>query len=102
MRRTWYVEIVSEETEDVMARKKARRRRTTSEKVMLVLGILIALSMLFSLIVGLGSGGGDGTGNAPLPESERFEAPAEPVGAADGEVMPLAMVGPSTVGPPVG
>ncbi len=64
---------------------------------MIVLGILIALSMLASLIVGLGSGGGT---NAPLPESERFEAPAEPVGAMDGEVVPLALVSPSTAGPP--
>jgi hypothetical protein len=83
-----------------MARRKARRRRSTSEKVMIVLGILIALSMLFSLFVGLGGGGGDHTGNAPLPESERFEAPAEPLGAVDVDGVPLAMVGPSTVGPP--
>ena len=67
---------------------------------MIVLGMLIALSMLFSLFVGLGGGGGDPTGNAPLPESERFEAPAEPIGAADGELTPLALASPSTAGPP--
>lgn len=67
---------------------------------MIVLGILIALSMLASLIVGLGSGGQDISGNAPLPESERFEAPAEPLGAVDGEVAPLALASPSTAGPP--
>ena len=67
---------------------------------MIVLGIVIALSMLFSLFVGLG-GGGDTSGNAPLPESERFEAPAEPLGAFDGLIAPLALASPSTAGPPV-
>ena len=66
---------------------------------MLVLGILIALSMIFSLFVGL-SGGGDPTGNAPLPESERFEAPAEPLGALDGLAEPVALASPSASGPP--
>lgn len=66
---------------------------------MIVLGILIALSMLFSLFVGLGGGSTTG-GNAPLPESERFEAPAEPIGAADGELSPLALASPWTTGPP--
>ena len=37
-------------------RKVQRKpRRTTSEKVMIVLGILIALSMVLSLFVGLGA-----------------------------------------------
>ena len=67
---------------------------------MIVLGILIAMSMLASLIVGLGSGGGSQSGNSPLPESERFEAPAEPVGALDGEGVPLVLASPSTAGPP--
>ncbi|HSG17813.1 MAG TPA: hypothetical protein VLE70_16025 [Anaerolineae bacterium] len=84
-----------------MARRKARRRRSNSEKVMIVLGILIALSMLFSLFVGLGGGGSDSLGNSPLPESERFEVPAEPVGALDVGLSPLAMIGPSTAGPPL-
>ena len=61
---------------------------------MIVLGILIALSMLFSLFVGLGGSGGQ-SGNTPLPESERFEAPAEPLGALDVDAAPLAMVSPS-------
>ena len=70
------------------------------EIILVVLGILIALSMLFSLFVGLGSSGRSTSGNAPLPESERFEAPAEPVGALDGQVAPVAMISQSTTGPP--
>jgi len=50
-----------------MAKRSKRRRRTTSEKVMLVLGVRIALSMIFALIVGLGSRGSGG--QAPLPEN---------------------------------
>jgi hypothetical protein len=48
---------MSQETVESMARKKARRKRSTSEKIMIVFGILIALSMIFSLFVGLGGGG---------------------------------------------
>ena len=48
-----------------MAKKKRRRKRTTSEKVMLVLGVLIALTMIFALFAGLGSG--RSSGQAPLP-----------------------------------
>jgi hypothetical protein len=65
---------------------------------MMVLGILIALSMLFSLFVGLSSSGD--SGNAPLPESERFEAPGEPLGALDAPALPLALASPSATGPP--
>ena len=50
-----------------MAKKKKRRRRTTSEKVMLVLGVLIALTMIFALFAGLGSG--RSSGQAPLPDN---------------------------------
>ncbi len=50
-----------------MAKKKRRRKRTTSEKVMLVLGVLIALTMIFALFAGLGSG--RGSGQAPLPDN---------------------------------
>jgi hypothetical protein len=32
------------------------RKRSTAEKVMIVLGIVIALSMILSLVVSLGSG----------------------------------------------
>ncbi len=64
---------------------------------MIVFGIIIALSMIFSLFVGLGGGGAPS--NAPLPESERFEAPAEPLGALDGPLAPLALASPAT-GPP--
>lgn len=38
---------------------------------MIVLGILIALSMMLSLFIGLGSGGG--FGNDPLPFEEIYE-----------------------------
>lgn len=65
---------------------------------MIVLGIVIALSMLFSLFVGLS--GSRSSSNAPLPESERFEAPAGPIGAVESELSPLAMNSPSTAGPP--
>jgi hypothetical protein len=65
-----------------MAKKKRRRKRSFSEKIMIVLGIIIALSMLASLIVGLGSGGA----NSPLPESEQMEEIyIEPVSAIDGD-----------------
>jgi len=69
---------------------------------MIVLGILIALSMLISLVAGLGGSrrSSSTSGNTPLPESERFEAPVAPVGALDGPGMPLAMASPSTAGPP--
>ncbi len=50
-----------------MAKKKRRRKRTTSENVMLVLGVIIALTMIFALFAGLGSG--RGSGQAPLPDS---------------------------------
>lgn len=33
-------------------RRKQRRKRTLSEKVFIVLGIIIALSMVLSLVVG--------------------------------------------------
>ena len=65
-----------------MAKKKRRRKRSFSEKIMIILGILIALSMLVSLIAGLSSGGSHT--NAPLPESERIEEIyIEPVSAID-------------------
>lgn len=67
---------------------------------MIVLGIIIALSMLFSLFVGLGGSRRSSTSNAPLPDSERFDAPVEPVGAIDGQQAPLAPIGPSAAGPP--
>ncbi len=38
---------------------------------MIVLGILIALSMMLSLFIGLGAGGNHG--NAPLPIEEFYE-----------------------------
>ena len=89
-----------------MAKRKVRkRRRTTSEKVMIVLGIIIALSMLFSLFVGLGSSGDPS--NAPLPESERFNEtlvdPAETIGALDaGTAAPIALLPVGAMAPPSG
>jgi hypothetical protein len=59
-----------------MAKRKTRRKRSTAEKVTLVLGILIALSMILSLIVGLGSGGAT-HGNAPLPFENWYHEAAE-------------------------
>jgi hypothetical protein len=53
-----------------MAKKKRKRRRSTSEKVIMILGILIALSMILGLFVGLG--GGRSGEQAPLP-IEHFE-----------------------------
>jgi hypothetical protein len=49
-----------------MAKKRHKRRRSTSEKILIILGILITLSMVASLIAGLGSGGRS-DGQAPLP-----------------------------------
>jgi hypothetical protein len=37
-----------------MASKPRRRKRTTSEKVMIVLSLLIAISMILALIVSFG------------------------------------------------
>ena len=48
-----------------MAKKRRRRRRTATQKILIVLGILITLSMVFALIAGLG--GGRSSGQAPLP-----------------------------------
>ena len=48
-------------------KKKAKRRRTTSEKVIIVLGIIIALSMILSLVVGLGTRG-TSEGSSALPD----------------------------------
>ena len=80
--------------------KKTRRRRTTSEKVMLVFGIIIALSMILSLIVGLGPSS-SGT-NAPLPiETIPDEQPGEqvvPVGAIEMDEATVATLG--ATGPP--
>jgi len=61
-------------------RKRTRRKRSTAEKVMFVLGILIALSMILSLIVGLGSGGAS-HGNAPLPFENWYHEAAESSGS---------------------
>ncbi len=49
-------------------KKKVKRRRTTSEKVIIVLGIIIALSMIMSLVVGLGSRGST-EGSSALPDN---------------------------------
>ncbi len=53
-----------------MAKKKrGKRRRTFSEKVIIVLGIIIALSMILSLVFGLrGSGTGSDGSSSVLPE----------------------------------
>ena len=86
-----------------MAKKSRKRRRSTSEKVMIVLGILIAISKLLSLFIGLGS---SGSGQAPLPENERFEPAVEgvtePIGINDaGFAMPVAGFPVGALAPPV-
>ncbi len=48
-----------------MAKKKRRRKRTTSEKIFLALSILIAISMILSLFVGFATS--RSTGGAPMP-----------------------------------
>ena len=56
---------------------------------MVVLGIIIALSMLVSLIAGLGSSGRNS--NAPLPEGALLEEiQTEPVSAIDRDLPGLA------------
>lgn len=87
-----------------MAKKSRKRKRSTSEKVMIVLGILIALSMILSLFVGLGASGD--AGNAPLPESERFdlefEGSGDPIGALDpGTVGPTSWIHFGAIAPPL-
>ena len=57
-------------------KKKVRKRRTTSEIVIIVLGIIIAISMIMSLVVGLGSRGST-EGSSALPEDS---------------IVPIAMV----------
>jgi hypothetical protein len=78
-----------------MAKKRRKRRRSTSEKVMIVLGILIALSMMLSLFIGLGTSGS--RGNAPLPFEEFYEiglvVPAETMNWFQADMpSPLARV----------
>lgn len=44
-----------------MAKRKVVKRRSTSEKVMIVLSVIIALSMILGLVVGLTSNRGSTT-----------------------------------------
>ncbi len=72
-----------------MARKRHRRKRSKSETIMIILGLVIAFSMMLSLIVGLGSSGR--RRNAPLPDGGQIEEIyAEPVGVIDGSLAPVA------------
>lgn len=87
-----------------MAKKSHKKRRSTSEKIMIILGILIAISMMLSLFVGLGSSRSR-RGNAPLPESVRFdlenEGLGEPIGALDpGTVQPATSLPVGATAPP--
>lgn len=71
---------------------------------MIILGILIAISMMLSLFVGLGTSRDQG--NAPLPDSERFdleyEAGTGPVGALEpGTVLPIASLPVGATAPPL-
>jgi len=49
-------------------KRKAKRRRTTSEKVIIVLGIIIAVSMIMSMVFGLRGSRTDGS--SALPEDD--------------------------------
>ena len=76
-------------------KKKVKRRRTTSEKVIIVLGIIIAISMIMSLVVGLGSRGST-EGSSALPEESIV-----PIAMVIEDVeIDGTMVGGSTIGVP--
>ncbi|MFN2189660.1 MAG: hypothetical protein ACK2T3_12925 [Candidatus Promineifilaceae bacterium] len=66
-------------------KKKAQRRRTTSEKVIIVLGIIIALSMILSLVVGLGSRGRSNSSSA-LPQDPWAPIAMQTVGSSEGSL----------------
>lgn len=58
---------------------------------MIIFGILIALSMVLSLIVGLGSGAS--LSNAPVPQEQQLEELYfEPVGMIDGGQPSVGLV----------
>jgi len=67
-----------------MAKKRRKRRRSASEKILIVLGILITLSMLFALVAGLGSGG-RGYEQAPLPIEHYKSIEAEGLNDSGGD-----------------
>jgi hypothetical protein len=50
-----------------MAKRKTKRRRTTTEKVILVLGLLIAVSMILTLFAGFGASASLGNSGGSLP-----------------------------------
>jgi hypothetical protein len=94
-----YLYVFEGEIFKMAKRKQGRRKRSTSEKVMLILGIVIAISMLLSLVVGLGSGGS--SSNAPLsPEAfpEESGVPLSLIPTGNGVADALAVV--EATGPP--
>ena len=63
-------------------KRKVKRRRTTSEKVIFVLGIIIALSMILSLVAGLGSRSRGADGSSSLPGASGVPIALEIEGSA--------------------
>ena len=68
-------------------KKKVKRKRTTSEKVIIVLGIIIALSMILSLVAGLGGRSRGADGSSSLPEFSGIPIALEVGGSADETFM---------------
>lgn len=82
-----------------MAKRKSKRRRSTSETIFIIFGLIIALSMILSLVVGLGSRGR--SSNAPLPPDFPAEELGEPIGSVDGgSPAAIAAVLPGAAAPP--
>jgi hypothetical protein len=78
-----------------MARKKqSRRRRSTSEKIVIVLGIIIAISMILGMFVGFGAGGSTESSGSQgsLPTTDVVWA--SPAGAAPSPAAAWALPAP--------
>jgi hypothetical protein len=69
-----------------MAKRKMKRRRSTTEKVIIVLGLLIAVSMILTLFAGFGAANRAGTSGSSLPLAPSIPvaqiAPGAPYAAA--------------------
>jgi hypothetical protein len=68
-------------------KKKAKRRRTISEKVIIVLGIIIALSMILGGIFGLGGRGAQSNESSSLPKEAGAPIALESEGSAHAAFM---------------
>ena len=80
-------------------KKRAKRRRTTSEKVIIVLGIIIALSMMLSLVFGLGSGStaSDSSGSLPEPYEVPIAQTIDPIAYYQADAIDAI----TAIGPPL-